>query len=67
MRAAAAFLAALVEAVPYRIHTVLTDNVLTQEGKAGEKRRSLSIPYGMILLTTVRPSGFHVQGLRVRP
>ncbi len=40
--------------------------VLTQEGKAGEKRRSLSIPYGMILLTTVRPSGFHVQGLSVR-
>src|SRR5271156_5750395 len=26
MRAAAAFLQALVEAVPYRIHTVLTDN-----------------------------------------
>ena len=50
-----------------RPENVRSDNVLTQEGKAGEKRRSLSIPYGMILLTTVRPSGFHVQGLRVRP
>jgi len=43
------------------------DNVLTQEGKAGEKRRSLSIPYGMCLTTTVPPSGFHEQGLSVRP
>ena len=50
-----------------RPENVRSDNVLTQEGKAGEKRRSLSIPYGMILLTTVRPSGFHVQGLSVRP
>jgi hypothetical protein len=67
MWTAAAFLQALVEAVPYRIHTVLTDNVLTQEGKAGEKRRSLSIRYGMLLRTTVPPSGFHEQGLSVRP
>ena len=44
-----------------------SDNVLTQEGKAGEKRRSLSIPYGMCLTTTVPPSGFHEQGLSVRP
>ena len=65
MRAAAAFLQALIAAVPYRIHTVLTDNVLTQEGKAGEKKRSLSIPYGMD--STVTPSGFHEQGLSVRP
>jgi putative transposase len=43
------------------------DNVLTQEGKAGEKRKSLSIPYGMCLTTTVPPSGFHEQGLSVRP
>ena len=67
LRAAAAFLNALVEAVPYRIHTVLTDNVLTREGKAGEKRRFLSIPHGMCLMTTVPPSGFHEQGLSVRP
>jgi transposase InsO family protein len=44
-----------------------TDNVLTQEGKAGEKRRSLSIPHGMCLTTTLLPSGFHEQGLSVRP
>jgi hypothetical protein len=44
-----------------------SDNVLTQEGKAGEKRRSLSIPYGMCLTTTVPPRGFHEQGLSVRP
>ena len=67
MRAAAVFLQALIAAVPYRIHTVLTDNVLTREGKAGEKRRFLSIPYGMCLTTTVPPSGFHEQGLSVRP
>ena len=34
MRAAAAFLEALIAAVPYRIHIVLTDNVLTREGLA---------------------------------
>ena len=43
------------------------DNVLTREGKAGEKRRFLSIPHGMCLMTTVPPSGFHEQGLSVRP
>jgi len=47
--------------------SITVDNVLTREGKAGEKRRSLSIPYGMFLTTTVPPSGFHVQGLSVRP
>jgi putative transposase len=47
--------------------SVRSDNVLTQEGKAGEKRRSLSLPHGMILRTTVPPSGFHEQGLSVRP
>ena len=67
MQAAVAFLQALVEAVPYRIHTVLTDNVLTREGKAGEKRRFHGIPYGMCLTMTVPPSGFHEQGLSVRP
>jgi putative transposase len=46
---------------------VRSDNVLTREGKAGEKRRSRSIPYGMCLTTTVSPSGFHEQGLSVRP
>ena len=46
---------------------IRSDNVLTQEGKAGEKRRSLSIPYGMCLTTTVPPSGFHEQGLSIRP
>ena len=50
-----------------RPENLRSDNVLTQEGKAGEKRRSLSIPYGMCLMTTVPPSGFHVQGLSVRP
>ena len=44
-----------------------SDNVLTREGKAEEKRRFLSIPYGMFLTTTVTPSGFHEQGLSVRP
>ena len=44
-----------------------TDNVLTQEEKAGEKRGSLASPHGMWLRTTVPPSGFHVQGLSVRP
>ncbi|XWK70033.1 hypothetical protein RBB80_11860 [Tunturiibacter gelidiferens] len=43
------------------------NSVLTQEGKAGEKRRFPSIPYGMFLMTTVPPSGFHEQGLSVRP
>jgi len=50
-----------------RPENLRSDNVLTREGKAGEKRRSLSIPYGMCLTTTVPPSGFHVQGLSVRP
>src|ERR1700722_14103153 len=44
-----------------------SDNVLTRERKDREKRRSLSIPYGMCLTTTVPPSGFHEQGLSVRP
>jgi hypothetical protein len=61
------FLRALLQAAPYKIHTVLTENVLTREGKAGEKRRFLSIPHGMCLMTTVPPSGFHEQGLSVRP
>src|SRR5579875_1625683 len=42
MRTAAAFLEALIEAVPYRIHTVLTDNVLTREGKSGAMKRPKS-------------------------
>ena len=46
---------------------VRSDNVLTREGKAGEKRRFHGIPYGMCLTTTVPPSGFHEQGLSVRP
>ena len=50
-----------------RPENLRSDNVLTQEGKAREKRRSLSIPYGMCLTTTVPPSGFHEQGLSVRP
>jgi hypothetical protein len=54
----------LVRGVP---KVLFCDNVLTQEGKAGEKRRSLSIPHGMLLRTTVPPSGFHEQGLSVRP
>ena len=41
--------------------------VLTRERKVREKRRFLSIPYGMCLTTTVPPSGFHEQGLSVRP
>jgi hypothetical protein len=52
---------------PFRILGFHTDNVLTRERKVREKRRSLSIPYGMCLTTTVPPSGFHVQGLSVRP
>jgi hypothetical protein len=32
-------LQALIAAVPYRIHTVLTDNVLTQEGRLREGSR----------------------------
>ena len=44
-----------------------SDNVLTREGNVREKRRSLSIPYGMCLTRTVPPSGFHEQGLSVRP
>lgn len=47
--------------------SITVDNVLTREGKAGEKRRFLGIPYGMCLTTTVPPSGFHGQGLSARP
>jgi len=47
--------------------SITVDNVLTQEGKALEKKRSLSIPYGTLLMTTVQPSGFHEQGLSTRP
>ena len=54
----------LIKGVPQHVRS---DNVLTREGKAGEKRRFLSIPYGMCLTTTVPPSGFHEQGLSVRP
>ena len=43
------------------------DNVLTQEGKAADKKQSLGIPYGTCLTMTVPPSGFHKQGLSVRP
>ena len=50
-----------------RPEAVRSDNVLTQEGKAEEKKRSPGIPYGMVLRTTVLPSGFHEQGLSVRP
>ena len=32
---------------------IRSDNVLTQEGKAGEKKRCISIPYGMCLTKTV--------------
>ena len=39
---ASAFLMALIEAVPYRIHTVLTDNVLCPEGTADLGIGSLS-------------------------
>jgi len=46
---------------------IRSDNVLTRERKAVEKRRFLSIPHGMCLTTTVTPSGFHEQGLSVRP
>ena len=46
---------------------IVIDNVLTRERKVQEKRRSLSIPYGMCLTTNVPPSGFHGQGLSVRP
>ena len=46
---------------------IRSDNVLTRERKVREKRRSLSIPHGMCLTTTVPPSGFHEQGLSVRP
>jgi putative transposase len=49
-----------------RPESVRSDNVLTQEGKAREKKRSLSIPHGMFALT-VTPSGFHKQGLSTRP
>ena len=47
--------------------SVTFDNVLTRERIVREKRRSLSIPHGMCLTTTVPPSGFHEQGLSVRP
>jgi putative transposase len=50
-----------------RPESVRSDNGLTREGNVREKRRSLSIPYGMCLTTTVPPSGFHEQGLSVRP
>ena len=41
---------------------IRSDNVLTRERNVREKRRSLSIPHGMCLTTTVPP-----QGLSVRP
>jgi len=47
--------------------SITVDNVLTRERKVQGKRRSLSIPYGMCLTTNVPPSGFHGQGLSVRP
>ena len=50
-----------------RPENVRSDNVLTQEGKAAEKKRSLGIPYGMCLTTTVPPSGIREQGLSTRP
>lgn len=46
---------------------IVIDHALTRERKVREKRRSLSIPYGMCLRTTVPPSGSHEQGLSVRP
>jgi hypothetical protein len=63
LRAALAYYARL----GIQFKALLTDNVLTRERKDREKRRSLSIPYGMCLTTTVPPSGFHEQGLSVRP
>ena len=35
---AAGFLEALIDAVPYKIHTVLTDNVLSAEGDGAQSR-----------------------------
>lgn len=56
--------AMIVHGIPAYIRS---DNVLTQEGEAGEKKRSLGIPYGICLTTTISPSGFHEQGLSIRP
>jgi hypothetical protein len=36
---ASAFLEALIAAVPYKIHTVLTDNVLRQEPRGFEEQQ----------------------------
>jgi hypothetical protein len=49
MHAAAAFLEALVGAVPYRVHTVLTDNGIQfaalgiEKGDLSRKRRSIQL------------------------
>jgi hypothetical protein len=59
-------LESILQQFPFAILNFHTGNVLTQEGKAGEKKRSLSIPYGMFL-KTISPSGFHQQGLSTRP
>jgi len=45
--------------------SITLDNVLTREEWAGEKKKLLSIPYGMEW--SVPPSGFHGQGLSTRP
>ncbi|MER9139337.1 hypothetical protein NKI20_24320 [Mesorhizobium sp. M0830] len=58
----------LIAAVPYKIHTVRTDNVLSAEMELAVKA---SLFGNMLLLRDVgqviEPGGFHRQGKRSRP
>jgi hypothetical protein len=44
MRGATDFLQALIKAVPYKIHTVLTDNVLTDQSRGSDQTAGLVAP-----------------------
>jgi|TARA_R110002124_G_scaffold237899_2_gene403174 transposase-like protein len=60
---ASAFLVSLIKAVPYKIHTVLTDNALCWEASSGRSRCAESDRRWVFF----NPDGFHRQGKRSRP
>ena len=61
MRSAAAFLNALVEAVPYRIHAVLTDNGIQfadlPKNRQGPLHASVAIPSTVPAMSTESNTG----------
>jgi hypothetical protein len=62
----ASFLRNLLKAVPYKVHTVLTDNVLCGQAKRKQANRSPCISYSRCI-HKIAPDGFHRQRDRSLP